>query len=150
VVQTVVALMKNGIQPGIDDGDSNAEAFGNGQDGEVVSDHEQGRDVLDLREVAGAKGSLKVEGQGVDSLAAKGNGRCHGVPPLSGESCKLHHWRIQHPVSGYDAESRTFPSRMTIVLTRSIPVSSRYDNLMTSKSTNLMTTQCRLIALCRH
>ena len=47
---------------------TDAEALSDGRDGQLVGEHEQGRDVFDEREGAGAKGSLKVEGQGVDSF----------------------------------------------------------------------------------
>ncbi len=100
VVQTGIAVEEKVVEPGIDRGAADAEALRDGRDGELISEHEQSRDMFDLRKVAGAKGSLQVEVQGLDSLAAKGYGRSHGMPPHQRWKFVASLLRIQHPVSG--------------------------------------------------
>ncbi len=68
VVQTGVAVKHKDVEPGIDGGAADTETLGDGRDRQLIGEHEQRRDVFDLREVAGAEGSLQVEVQGLDSL----------------------------------------------------------------------------------
>jgi hypothetical protein len=39
-----------------------------------IGEHKQGRDVFNQRKIAGTKGSVQMQVQGLDSLTAKGYG----------------------------------------------------------------------------
>ncbi len=58
-----------------------SETASTGSDRQVISKHEQGRDVFDAREIAGANGSLHVEVHGLDCVVAKDYRQGHGMPP---------------------------------------------------------------------
>ncbi len=58
MVQTGIAVEEKVVEPSVDSGAANAEALADGWDGHLISEHEQSRDMFDLRKIADAKGSL--------------------------------------------------------------------------------------------